>query len=90
MILEAFPRLPALSPNLRNRLKLIFIASRVPIAPALLILGDEIANLTTLLQVRQEVCYLSIRLLRKTGEFIRVTVGKNVKESFIVISCINL
>ena len=49
VILEAFPSSPALSPNLRNCLKYIYFAYRVPIAPALLILGDEIANLATLL-----------------------------------------
>ena len=51
---RGFPRSPALSPNLRNRLKLILIASRVPIAPALLILGDEIANLATLESEREQ------------------------------------
>ena len=45
---RGFPRSPALSPNLKNRLKYIYFAYRVPIAPALLILGDEIANLATL------------------------------------------
>ena len=50
MIYEDCRRSPALSPNLKNRLKYIFIARRVPIAPALLILGDEIANLATLSQ----------------------------------------
>ena len=51
MIYEDCRRSPALSPNLKNRLKYIVIARRVPIAPALLILGDEIANLATLISL---------------------------------------
>ena len=70
MIIEAFPRSPALSPNLRNRLKLILIASRVPIAPALLILGDEIAHMATLMSMDRRGCvfWFTSSLLSRAGE----------------------
>ena len=50
MTLAGCCQIARISPNLKNRLKYISIARRVPIAPALLILGDEIANLATLMQ----------------------------------------